>query len=64
MLKGLKQQLSSKITEKLLHDVFELCHMSETRIGNIFKIILLMCATTSTMNNFSLKPNLRAQNGN
>ena len=64
MLKGLKQQLSSKITEKLLIDVFELRHMSETAHGNIFKIILLMCATTSTINNFSLKPNLRAQNGN
>ena len=64
MLKGLKRQLSSKITEKLLIDVFELRHMSETGHGNIFIIILLMCATTSTMNNFSLKPNLRAQNGN
>ena len=63
MLKGLKRQLSSKITEKLLIDVFELHHMSETGHGNIFIIILLMCATTSTMN-FFLKPNLRAQNGN
>ena len=52
MLKGLKRQLSSKITEKLLIDVFELRHMSETGHGNIFIIILLMCATTSTMKFF------------
>ena len=60
MLKGLKRQLSSKITEKLLIDVFGLRHMSETGHGNIFEIILLMCATTSTMKNISLKSNLRA----
>ena len=50
--KDLKGQLSSKITEKLLIDVFELRHMSETGHGNIFIIILLMCATTSTMKFF------------